>query len=286
MNKSSSLSDFSIITPPACFSPADQSIYKVTAQYNQSGTDFQVSISPTLKSLINICGYPYNKEVRLRGLFIYKFDNIAGSYDSLNHLLSFGQDYLWRHAMAGELCPVEGDILLDLATGTGDSAKAIGRSGSMVVGLDVSIEMLMLARKKISGRRYHVLSGSAYAIPFRAETFTAVTCAFGIRNMPETAMALGEICRVMKKGGRLVILEFSMPGGFVRRPYYFYLRKMLPFIAGFFSNRGAYDYLGESIEKFYGPDEFARIILEAGFSRCEKRRLSLGCVYIHKAYKE
>ena len=187
--------------------------------------------------------------------------------------------------MVNELDPVAGDLVLDLATGTGDSAKAIVRKGIRVVGLDISLEMLKLARKKIPDDSYQALSGSAYAVTVRAETFSAVTCAFGIRNMPETPKALKEICRVMKKGGRLVLLEFSMPAGFINGPYVFYLRKVLPFIAGLFSDREAYDFLGESIEKFYRPDEFSQIIIDAGFSKCEKRRLSLGCVYIHKAYK-
>jgi demethylmenaquinone methyltransferase/2-methoxy-6-polyprenyl-1,4-benzoquinol methylase len=184
------------------------------------------------------------------------------------------------------LASAEGELVLDLATGTGDSAKVILGNAASVVGLDISLNMLLLARKKISDAGYHVLSGSAYAIPVKSETFNAVTCAFGIRNMPETEKALKEICRVTQRGGRLVFLEFSMPEGLMRKPYAFYLRKVLPFIAGLFSSRAAYDYLGESIEKFYAPDEFARLILDAGFIRCEKRRLSLGCVYIYKAYKE
>jgi demethylmenaquinone methyltransferase/2-methoxy-6-polyprenyl-1,4-benzoquinol methylase len=188
--------------------------------------------------------------------------------------------------MVRELDPAAGDLILDLATGTGDSAKAIVRKGIRVVGLDISLNMLLLARKKMPDSTYSILSGSAYSLPLKSETFSAVTCAFGIRNMPETPGALKEICRVMKRGGRLVFLEFSMPEGFIRKPYGFYLRKVLPFIAGLFSNRDAYDYLGESIERFHRPDEFAQLILDAGFSRCEKRRLSMGCVYIHKAYKE
>jgi demethylmenaquinone methyltransferase/2-methoxy-6-polyprenyl-1,4-benzoquinol methylase len=188
--------------------------------------------------------------------------------------------------MVKELNPAESDLVLDLATGTGDSAKAIVRKGTSVVGLDISLNMLLLARKKIPDSLYHVMSGSAYAIPVRTETFSAVTCAFGIRNMSETLKALREIHRVMRTGGRLILLEFSMPKGFIVKPYRFYLRKVLPFIAGLFSNREAYDYLAESIEGFYRPEEFAQLIIDAGFIRCEKRRLSMGCVYIHKAHKE
>jgi demethylmenaquinone methyltransferase / 2-methoxy-6-polyprenyl-1,4-benzoquinol methylase len=214
------------------------------------------------------------------------FNIIARKYDFLNHLLSLGQDYYWRRVMMRELAPVPDDLVLDLATGTGDSARAVVGKGIRAVGIDISLEMLQLARKKMPGDLYSVLLGSAYALPVRSGTFSGATCAFGIRNMSGTADALREIYRVMKKGGRMVFLEFSMPVGTIRRPYNFYLRKVLPFIAGLFSDREAYVYLGDSIEGFHGPDEFAKLILNAGFSRCEMRRLSMGCVFIHKAYKD
>lgn len=215
-----------------------------------------------------------------------KFGSIAEKYDFLNHLLSLGQDYYWRRMMFRALAPEEGDLILDLATGTGDSAGAVVRKGVRVVGIDISPEMLRLAKKKIPGGLYSVVAGSVYELPVKSGTFSGGTCAFGIRNMHETASALKEIHRVMKKGGRMVFLEFSMPEGIFRGPYSFYLRKVLPCIAGLFSDRNAYIYLGDSIEGFHGPDEFAKLILGAGFSRCEMKRLSMGCVWIHKAYKE
>jgi demethylmenaquinone methyltransferase / 2-methoxy-6-polyprenyl-1,4-benzoquinol methylase len=215
-----------------------------------------------------------------------EFGIIAERYDFLNHLLSLGQDYYWRRVMVRELAPAEGDLILDLATGTGDSARAVVGKGARVVGIDISFDMLRLATKKIQGDLYSVVSGSAYALPVRSRTFSGGTCAFGVRNMRETADALKEIFRVMKKGSRMVFLEFSMPGGIIRRPYGFYLRRVLPFVAGFFSNRDAYVYLGASIEGFHRPGEFAKLILDAGFNRCEMKRLSMGCVLIHKAYKD
>jgi demethylmenaquinone methyltransferase / 2-methoxy-6-polyprenyl-1,4-benzoquinol methylase len=217
---------------------------------------------------------------------IPEFGIIAGRYDFLNHLLSLGQDYYWRRTMVRELAPVEGDLILDLATGTGDSAGAVVRRGVRVVGIDISLDMLRLANKKIRGDLYSVVSGSAYELPVKSGTFSGGTCAFGIRNMGKTAEALKEIYRVVKKGGHMVFLEFSMPEGIIRRPYGLYLRRVLPFVAGLFSNREAYVYLGDSIERFHRPDEFAKLILNAGFSRCEIKRLSMGCVLIHKAYKD
>jgi demethylmenaquinone methyltransferase / 2-methoxy-6-polyprenyl-1,4-benzoquinol methylase len=229
--------------------------------------------------MADICG-------RDRGEVFLRFDNIAGRYDFLNHLLSFGQDYYWRRVMAGELAPEEDDLVLDLATGTGDSSVAVVRKGVRVIGIDISPDMLRPARKKVPGDLYSPLLGSVYALPVGPETFSGAVCAFGIRNMHETGEALGEIYRVMKKGGRVVFLEFSMPEGVIRRPYGFYLRRVLPFIAGLFSNRDAYVYLGDSIQRFHRPDEFAKLIIGAGFSRCDMKRLSMGCVYIHKAYKD
>jgi len=188
--------------------------------------------------------------------------------------------------MVRELNPLKGDCVLDLATGTGDSARAIVEKGVTVAGLDISFNMLLRAKQKITDVRYAVFAGSAYAIPVKSGTFDGATCAFGIRNMHETVKALREMHRVLKKGGKMVFLEFSMPQGVIRRPYSIYLRKILPFVAGLFSRRDAYDYLADSIEKFYTPKDFARLIVKAGFSRCDKMPLSLGCVYIHIAYKD
>jgi demethylmenaquinone methyltransferase/2-methoxy-6-polyprenyl-1,4-benzoquinol methylase len=215
-----------------------------------------------------------------------KFDTIVDRYDFLNHLLSVGQDFYWRAVMVKELNPSKGDRVLDLATGTGDSARAIVERGVTVAGVDISFSMLLRAKQKIPDARYAVLAGSAYTIPFKSETFDGATCAFGIRNMQETTKALKEIHRVLKKGGKMIFLEFSMPDGLIRRPYGLYLRKILPLVAGLFSRRDAYDYLADSIEKFYTPEAFSQLIVKAGFSRCDKMRLSLGCVYLHIAQKE
>jgi len=215
-----------------------------------------------------------------------KFDDIADRYDFLNHLLSLGLDYYWRAAMVRALAPAPGELILDLATGTGDSAKAIAKKGISVTGVDISHKMLAAARRKLRGLRYSAVQGSAYSLPVRAGTFDGGVCAFGIRNMHETDDALREIYRAIKKGGRMVFLEFAMPRGMIRRPYRLYLKRIIPPAAGIFSSSEAYEYLGDSIEHFYPPDEFARIIVRAGFSRCEKISLSMGCVYIHKAYKD
>lgn len=214
------------------------------------------------------------------------FDGIDKRYDFLNHLFSLFLDYRWRRIMVRELLPLGGQKVLDLASGTGDSATDLVRKGFEVTGLDLSINMLRRAKAKIAAPRFLSVVGSAYTMPFRDEAFHGVTCAFGIRNMHETPLALAEIFRVLKRGGTVVFLEFSMPGGLLRIPYRFYLRCVMPGIARFISQKDAYIYLAQSIEAFHSPDEFCRLITAAGFRRCARFPLTFGLVYIHKAVKE
>lgn len=207
------------------------------------------------------------------------FDRIVGRYDLLNHLLSFGQDILWRKKMA-QVVGNNGKLVLDLAAGTGDSARAVLKKGNKVVGVDISFEMLRVAKRKIRNN-FTAISASAYQLPFRDECFDAVTCAFGIRNMHETDKALKEINRVIKKGGKLVILEFSLPEGFLRKPYLIYLKKFVPSIASLFSVRSAYEYLGSSIEGFYKPYDFVKLLQNCGFKNIKALPLSFSCVYLY-----
>lgn len=211
------------------------------------------------------------------------FDDIAKRYDFLNHLLSLGQDYWWRHVMTRELAVRSGERVLDLAAGTGDSSLGFLKRGARVVGLDLSFNMLKVAQEKIVHPDFAVMHGSAYEMPFQDRSFDGLTCAFGIRNMHETPKALAEIYRVLKPGGRVVILEFSMPVGWFRPIYRFYLRHAIPGIAAFFSERSAYEYLGDSIEKFYTPEAFRKLMEDAGFISCRQIPLSLGTVYAHRA---
>jgi len=214
------------------------------------------------------------------------FDNIANKYDFLNHLLSLGQDFYWRKEMLKALYPLEkSSIVCDLATGTGDSAKVIIKKGFNVFGVDLSPKMLQISKRKLSNFSFYPLCGSGYQLPFKDETFDAVTCAFGIRNMHSIDMALTEIFRVLKKGGKSVFLEFSVPSNIFKAIYAFYMKYILPNIAAMFSEKQAYEYLWESICSFPEPDEFANILIKAGFVGVEQTSLSLGTVYIHKAFK-
>lgn len=213
------------------------------------------------------------------------FDDIAQRYDLLNHLLSLGQDFYWRHVMTRELSAQPGELILDLAAGTGDSSLGFLKRGAEVIGLDLSHNMLAIARTKLAGMSFTAVQGSAYAMPFQDSSFEGLTCAFGIRNMHETPKALAEIYRVLKPGGRMVILEFSMPAGWFRPIYRLYLRSVIPAVSCFLSDRSAYEYLGDSIEKFYTPSAFRDLLHHAGFAAIRQIPLSLGTVYAHYAQK-
>jgi demethylmenaquinone methyltransferase/2-methoxy-6-polyprenyl-1,4-benzoquinol methylase len=212
------------------------------------------------------------------------FDNIVHRYDFLNRLLSFGQDIRWRKKMAKKTINHKTQMVLDLAVGTGDSTKALLKEKIKVIGADISFEMLKIAKKKIQNN-FTLLCASVYQLPFKDKTFDAVTCAFGIRNMHETENALKEIYRVIKEGGKIVILEFSLPSGFLRKPFLFYLKKVIPLIASLFSLRYAYEYLGFSIESLYKPDEFVKILKNCGFKNIKSSSLSLGITWLYGGEK-
>lgn len=220
------------------------------------------------------------------------FDKIVGRYDFLNHLFSFGQDILWRKKMAEEV-NCQSSIVLDLAVGTADSASVLMKKGAKVLGIDISFEMLKTGTEKIKTKfnatlqnaSFYPINASAYQLPLKDASVDAVTCAFGIRNMHDTEYALKEIYRVLKKGGRVVILEFSLPQNMFRKPYLFYLKKIIPMIASAFSVKSAYEYLGSSIEEFYKPAEFARLLESVGFKNIKTTPLSFGCVYLYVGVK-
>ncbi|MDI1472029.1 MAG: ubiquinone/menaquinone biosynthesis methyltransferase [Thermodesulfovibrio sp.] len=218
------------------------------------------------------------------------FDKIVARYDFLNHFLSFGQDIFWRKKMAEEAVLNQNEIILDLATGTADSAIALIKKGAKVIGVDISFEMLKTGVLKIKNQitnsaLFYPINASGYQIPLRDNSVDAVTCAFGIRNMYETKKVLMEIYRVIKKNGRVVVLEFSLPKNVLQKPYLFYLKKIIPFIASVFSVKSAYEYLGTSIEAFYKPHDFTNLLIDCGFKNIKAIPLSFGCVYLYIGIK-
>jgi demethylmenaquinone methyltransferase/2-methoxy-6-polyprenyl-1,4-benzoquinol methylase len=211
------------------------------------------------------------------------FDQIASTYDRANRILSLGIDQRWRRKMAHFL-PGEGKIrLLDCATGTGDQLLALmSERIEEAVGIDLSKDMLEIGRRKLAARAA-LLEASATSIPFEAATFDAVTISFGIRNVETPLVALQEMRRVLKPGGRCLVLEFSLPACRVMRLLHLaYLRHALPRIGGWVSgNRNAYRYLNQTIETFPCGKEFCDLMVQAGFSAARAHPLTFGIASIY-----
>ena len=219
------------------------------------------------------------------------FDGIARRYDLLNHLLSLGIDILWRKKTVDRLQPEPNWRILDLATGTGDLGFECGkRAGDIqVIGVDPSMPMLREGVKKNASRANPVafLCGDGEYLPFGEGTFDGVTIGFGIRNVAELETALSEICRVLKVGGRVAVLEFSRPRIPVFRGLYnFYFQRILPRIGHMVSrDPNAYRYLYESVMRFPEGDDFCGRLSDAGFVDIQAVRLSFGIATIYLASK-
>ncbi len=222
------------------------------------------------------------------------FDRIAPTYDLLNHLLSLGRDYAWRRKVTGQLHGKGPLHLLDLATGTGDLLISLLRRCPVIekaTGLDISERMLELCRQKLRARglaeRVELVCGDASATPFSAGTFDVATMAFGIRNTANAAATLAEIHRILKPGGRAMILEFSLPHHrAVRWCYLKYLRSVIPRIGAAVSgDQHAYRYLDESIEGFHQPEAFLSLMRQAGFREVSVIPLTWGVASIYKGTK-
>lgn len=218
------------------------------------------------------------------------FNRIAGRYDCLNRLLSLRRDVAWRNALVRALPEGRALRVLDLATGTGDVLLAMaGRKDLRGVGLDPATAMLAVGRKKLAqrglSRRFPLIPGDALALPFAGASFDAVTIAFGIRNVPEVDTALGEMRRVLRPGGRLLVLEFSLPAFWgIRAPYLVYFRYILPRIGALLSGDGAaYRYLNRSVEAFPCGHAFCALLEAAGFTVSKVRTLSFGIATLYTA---
>ncbi|HWL17323.1 MAG TPA: bifunctional demethylmenaquinone methyltransferase/2-methoxy-6-polyprenyl-1,4-benzoquinol methylase UbiE [Opitutus sp.] len=221
------------------------------------------------------------------------FARIAGRYDLANRLLSGGIDRRWRRHLVRAVSRAKPRDVLDLATGSGDVAFALARHlpvETRIVGMDFCQPMLDEAVKKQRAQagvsRIEFRQGDGLALPLAAESVDAVTISFGLRNMADRHRSLTEMHRVLRSGGRLFVLEFSQPVRGFRPFYLFYLRRVLPSLAGWLTgDRAAYRYLNETIELFPGPAGLAAEIRAAGFSAVHARRLSLGIVALHEATK-
>ena len=218
------------------------------------------------------------------------FSAMAPYIDPLDTAFSFGLCHLWRRKVSAHV--KRGENVLDICTGTGELAKLllkkVGPEGSLT-GADFCEDMLEIARKKMSPmpKNLSFVVSDARELPFPDGTFDAVTVSFGLRNVPDTATALNEVKRVLKPGGRFFCLELTRPEKRWILPFYkFYTFRVMPFIAKIVTkNSLPYTYLPKSIEAFYAPEEFQRMMRECGFSEVKARSLSMGIATIYSGVK-
>jgi len=220
------------------------------------------------------------------------FDRIAPRYDLLNRLLSAGTDVRWRRAAVDFLELPAPARVLDLCTGTADLLiEWIGRgAGNSGVGLDLSEAMLRRASRKLAahagGGRGLLACGDAERLPVADAVFDGALVAFGVRNVAVPEAGLRELARVLRRGARLVVLEFSTPPGTLGRLYRLYFRHILPRLGGLISgDRGAYAYLPASVDRFPAPRDFGALMAGAGFERVEWRPLSLGIAHLYRGVR-
>ncbi len=211
------------------------------------------------------------------------FDAVAKRYDITNDVLSFGQDRRWRREVLQAVDPSFGDTVLDLAAGTGTSSVPFAEAGATVVPCDFSLGMLQVGKRNLPYLPF--TAGDGTRLPFRDDTFDAVTISFGLRNIVDPLAGLTELKRVTRPGGRLVVCEFSHPTWTPFRTVYLeYLMKALPGIAtAVSSSPDAYVYLAESIRAWPDQAGLADLIAKAGWTRPEWRNLSGGIVALHRA---
>ena len=247
----------------------------------------ELSESPAAHAAVDD-GLRAKDPARIAGMF----DAIAGHYDLLNRVLSAGLDQRWRARAVRALALTPTDTLLDLCTGTADVALAAiaTRPGAKhVVGVDFSHEMLRLGLQKIRGKggsaRIGLAQGDAMRLPLSGRSVDAAVISFGIRNVQAPEIALDELARVLRPGGRLAILEFGLPTWPpFRALYLWYSNRLLPAVGRLISRHAsAYDYLPESVSRFPPPEAFGHLLQAHGFPHVEIVPLAMGIVYLYVA---
>jgi demethylmenaquinone methyltransferase/2-methoxy-6-polyprenyl-1,4-benzoquinol methylase len=216
------------------------------------------------------------------------FGAIAPRYDLLNDLQSFGLHRLWKRRVVRCADARSGRRVLDVCCGTGDVSLALARTGAEVVGLDFSEPMLAVARKRVpGGGQVTFVQGDALKLPFESGAFDAVTISYGLRNLADIPAGLAEMLRVLRSGGRLVILDFGKPGNaFWRAAYFGYLRVVVPVLGRFVSgNRQAYAYILESLKHYPAQAGISGMLNSLSIESLEVRNLLGGIMSIHGATK-
>lgn len=222
------------------------------------------------------------------------FDGIAGRYDFLNHFLSLGIDKIWRNKAIREVAKVAPAHILDVATGTGDMAISALKKmpKAQIVGVDISTQMLEVGKNKINklGLNAQILlaEGDSENLPFETGKFDAVMCAYGVRNFENLEVGLKEMNRVLRPGGKLVVLEFSQPKAFpVAQLYKFYFKNILPGLGKIISKHSqAYTYLPASVAAFPEGKKFVGILEQCGFEEAKANPLTFGITTLYAATKK
>lgn len=238
-------------------------------------------------------GFQTVAEDQKAGLVHGVFSNVASKYDVMNDVMSMGVHRLWKDAMMDWLAPRPGQRLLDVAGGTGDiSFRFLKRApGATAVVLDMTESMLVEGRKRAEAAQMAEsldwVVGDAMALPFKNNSFDVYTISFGIRNVTRIEDALSEAYRVLRPGGRLMVLEFSqLPNPAMQWLYDRYSFNVIPRMGQLVAHdRDSYQYLVESIRKFPDQESFARMIREAGFEQVKYRNLSMGIAALHSGWK-
>ncbi|MBC7616157.1 MAG: bifunctional demethylmenaquinone methyltransferase/2-methoxy-6-polyprenyl-1,4-benzoquinol methylase UbiE [Pedobacter sp.] len=236
---------------------------------------------------------PYQTKSSKKEQVAEMFNNISGTYDFLNHFLSLGIDIIWRRKAIKELMALQPQVILDVATGTGDFAfESISiLQPKKIIGVDISKGMLAIADKKILARKlgdiFSVQLGDSEGLNFEDDTFDAITVAFGVRNYENLEKGLADMLRVLKPKGKIVILEFSKPRKFpIKQGYHIYFKYITPFFGQLFSkDKHAYTYLPESVAAFPDGETFTALMEKVGYKNTKHRPLTFGISAIYTGIK-
>lgn len=221
----------------------------------------------------------------------FNFDNIAPTYDKLNHMMTLGIDRQWRRKSIRSIVdPTQAQSFLDIATGTGDLALDIlnkAHPDSHLTGIDLSEPMMAIAKTKLEGKHHQLMVANAAEMPFGDNTFDCVTVSFGVRNFTRLEKSLAEMRRVLRPGGKLMILELSYPDNkFLLALYKVYALRIIPLLGSMFAgNRKAYEYLPNSILRFPKPDKFIPLLETAGFKQIKHTAYTFGVCRMYIASK-
>lgn len=231
---------------------------------------------------------PYDSGQSKKEEVAQMFNNISANYDFLNHFLSLGIDHLWRKRAVKQLRALQPKVMLDLATGTGDFAIAcLALKPTQIIGMDISAGMLAVGKQKMKKRAYDQIIdmqlGDSENMPFDNNFFDAITVGFGVRNYENLEKGLAEMLRVLKPGGKAVILEFSKPKSFpIKQLFGFYSNVFIPFFGKYISkDERAYTYLPESVAVFPEGQAFVDVLQKVGYQTQEPIRLSGGIASIY-----